>query len=150
MDPSRKIELGTETTLHITTLFMSTITMTIAETSSSKPKKRKDRPTSETPELVRKKSKLGRSPADQSVDVSLSRKGKERAFVEDSKEFSVVGATVRVTIPPVFASDPEAGVEEMLDSMVMKCVAVNPHWSSHNLIRAQIQPFVGRSRSGAS
>jgi hypothetical protein len=35
-------------------------------------------------------------------------------------EFVRVKATVRLSIPPAFSSNPMAGVEEMLDSMVMK------------------------------
>jgi DNA-directed RNA polymerase I subunit RPA43 len=35
-------------------------------------------------------------------------------------EFHVVKASLVVSIPPIFASNPRAGVEEMLDSMVMR------------------------------
>jgi len=44
-------------------------------------------------------------------------KGKER-----ETEFHVVKTSVVLSIPPIFASNPRAGVEEMLDSMVMRHV----------------------------
>ncbi|EIN11629.1 hypothetical protein PUNSTDRAFT_23075, partial [Punctularia strigosozonata HHB-11173 SS5] len=40
---------------------------------------------------------------------------------EDS-EFVVVRSSLRVSIPPVFAANPRAGVKEMLDSMLMRYV----------------------------
>jgi DNA-directed RNA polymerase I subunit RPA43 len=46
-------------------------------------------------------------------------KGKSKAH--GGSEFRVVNASLVVSIPPVFASNPRAGVEEMLDSMVMRC-----------------------------
>lgn len=39
-------------------------------------------------------------------------------------DFEVVNASLVVAIPPIFARDPRAGVEEMLDSMVMRCVII--------------------------
>jgi DNA-directed RNA polymerase I subunit RPA43 len=48
-------------------------------------------------------------------------KGKGRASEAD-QEFKVINASLVVSIPPVFASNPRAGVEEMLDSMAMRCV----------------------------
>lgn len=44
-------------------------------------------------------------------------KGKSK---DSSSEFKVVHASLVVSVPPVFASNPRAGVEEMLDSMVMR------------------------------
>ncbi|KAG8863451.1 hypothetical protein FRB96_008191 [Tulasnella sp. 330] len=47
-------------------------------------------------------------------------RGKRKASFqeeEDMSEFAVVRASVLLSIPPVFSSDPSAGVEEMLDSM---------------------------------
>ena len=46
-------------------------------------------------------------------------KGKSR---EAEGEFTTVNATLPVSIAPVFASNPRMGVEELLDSMVMRCV----------------------------
>lgn len=37
-------------------------------------------------------------------------------------EFRSVKASVQLTIPPVFASKPHEGAQELLDSMVMRCV----------------------------
>lgn len=39
-------------------------------------------------------------------------------------EFRSVKASVQLTIPPVFASKPHEGAQELLDSMVMRCVLV--------------------------
>jgi DNA-directed RNA polymerase I subunit RPA43 len=46
-------------------------------------------------------------------------KGKSKASGGGS-EFRLVNASLVVSIPPVFANNPRAGVEEMLDSMVMR------------------------------
>lgn len=35
-------------------------------------------------------------------------------------EFHVVSAAATLAVPPVFSANPRAGVEEMLDSMVMR------------------------------
>ena len=35
-------------------------------------------------------------------------------------EFHAVGASLVLPLPPTFASNPKAGVQEMLDSMVMR------------------------------
>lgn len=47
-------------------------------------------------------------------------KGKSRIDPSTS-EFLVTKATLKLSVPPVFASDLRAGVEEMLDSMIMRC-----------------------------
>ena len=46
-------------------------------------------------------------------------KGKGRA-TDDA--FRVVRASLSVSVPPYFATDLRGGVEEMLDSMLMRCV----------------------------
>ena len=46
-------------------------------------------------------------------------KGKGRA-TDDA--FRVVRASLTVSVPPVFAADLRGGVEELLDSMLMRCV----------------------------
>jgi len=38
-----------------------------------------------------------------------------------TSEFRVTKATLTLSVPPVFASNLRAGVEEMLDSMIMRC-----------------------------
>ncbi|KAF8444748.1 hypothetical protein L210DRAFT_3611036 [Boletus edulis BED1] len=48
-------------------------------------------------------------------------KGKSRA-PDPPSEFRLVSASLVLSIPPVFASDLRAGVEEMLDSMVMRYI----------------------------
>ncbi len=39
---------------------------------------------------------------------------------EDRSDFRVVNASLVLSVPPVFAANPRAGVQEMLDSMVMR------------------------------
>lgn len=58
-----------------------------------------------------KKSKKDKKDKGKKLD-----KGKSKA----SGEFKVVKASLVVSIPPVFAGNARAGVEEMLDSMVMR------------------------------
>ena len=50
-------------------------------------------------------------------------KNRERMDVEES-EFKLINASLVVSIPPVFANNPRAGVEEMLDSLVMRSVSL--------------------------
>jgi DNA-directed RNA polymerase I subunit RPA43 len=50
---------------------------------------------------------------------------KARTSASENAEFQTVRSSVVLTIPPVFASDFEKGALEMLDSMIMRCVAVN-------------------------
>lgn len=60
--------------------------------------------------LLSQKRKSPKTPKD---------KGKSRVLDHPS-EFRVINASLALSIPPVFASDLRAGVEEMLDSMVMR------------------------------
>jgi hypothetical protein len=53
-----------------------------------------------------------------SITCSLS----SMTFVNSAREFRVVNASFVVSIAPVFAKDPLAGVAELLDSMVMRFV----------------------------
>ncbi|KZT10747.1 uncharacterized protein LAESUDRAFT_721116 [Laetiporus sulphureus 93-53] len=48
-------------------------------------------------------------------------KGKTRA-TDDGSEFRVIQATMSVSIPPVFANNLRKGVEEMLDSLLMRYI----------------------------
>jgi len=57
-------------------------------------------------------------------------KGKSRST--EGGEFTVVKSTLRVSIAPVFAGNPRAGVEEMLDSMVMRSVKGFVHFIGSN------------------
>lgn len=49
--------------------------------------------------------------------VKKDQKGKPR-----DTQFHVVKTSLVLSIPPIFASNPRTGVEEMLDSMVMRFV----------------------------
>lgn len=60
-------------------------------------------------------------PAQQKNGKKDKSKGKGKAKASEDSEFTVVHASMVVSIPPVFANDPRAGVEEMLDSMLMRC-----------------------------
>lgn len=50
-------------------------------------------------------------------------KGKARAGAGES-EFRVVQASMVISIPPVFANNLRAGVEDMLDSLVMRYATI--------------------------
>lgn len=79
-------------------------------------KKRKDLESSQdTP--ASKKSKKDTKDKSHKRD----KKGTPRSSAVDG-EFRVVKASVKVSIPPIFANDPMSGVEEMLDSLVMRYV----------------------------
>ncbi|KIK95143.1 hypothetical protein PAXRUDRAFT_827293 [Paxillus rubicundulus Ve08.2h10] len=69
--------------------------------------------------------KAGRTPKEHSAKSQKTKsaraKGKSRAS-NSSGEFRVINASLVLSIPPVFASDLRAGVEEMLDSMVMRYI----------------------------
>ena len=60
-------------------------------------------------------------------------KGKGRA-TDDA--FRVVRASLTVSVPPVFASDLRGGVEELLDSMLMRCVHSAVSWQTPASSRA--------------
>lgn len=45
----------------------------------------------------------------------------KESHVYDS-EFRVVKSSLVLSVPPVFAANPRAGVEEMLDSMIMRYI----------------------------
>lgn len=58
---------------------------------------------------------------------------KRRKESHDTKsEFRVVNASLVLSVPPVFAANPLVGVQEMLDSMVMRC-AFMPRMYDRNL-----------------
>ncbi|KAF8557601.1 hypothetical protein OG21DRAFT_1434806 [Imleria badia] len=104
-------------------------------TSDPQPKKRKHRPTEDTDTtlsvLQKKKEKRHKATvqpvAPPSEDAQRPKpkspkdKGKSRAL-DLPGEFCVINASLVLSIPPVFASDLRAGVEEMLDSMVMRYI----------------------------
>lgn len=84
--------------------------------SASPSKKRKHTDNASLPEgASRKKVKKEKKEKSKKRD-----KGKAKDV--DSSEFKLVNASLVVSIPPVFANDPMSGVEEMLDSLVMRYV----------------------------
>lgn len=42
--------------------------------------------------------------------------------VDSEGEFHIVKASIRLSVPPIFANSPRAGIEEMLDSMTMRYI----------------------------
>ncbi|KAF8530426.1 hypothetical protein BU17DRAFT_27070, partial [Hysterangium stoloniferum] len=51
-----------------------------------------------------------------------TKKHKKEKRSKESSEFILLHASLAVAIPPVFASNPAQGVEEMLDSMIMRYI----------------------------
>jgi len=47
---------------------------------------------------------------------------RRRESHDDQSEFRVVNASLVLSVPPVFAANPRAGAQEMLDSMIMRLV----------------------------
>lgn len=78
---------------------------------TSPPKKRKQ--TTDAPSETASKKHRKEGAAKKENKKKDKGKGRET-------EFQVVKASLVVSIPPIFTSDPRAGVEEMLDSMVMR------------------------------
>ncbi|KAJ6609834.1 hypothetical protein B0H10DRAFT_2166227 [Mycena sp. CBHHK59/15] len=59
------------------------------------------------------------------ADVKEKRKSKDKGKARETDvetEFQVVQASLVISIPPIFATNPHAGVQEMLDSMVMRYI----------------------------
>jgi DNA-directed RNA polymerase I subunit RPA43 len=52
---------------------------------------------------------------------SLSAAKRRKGFHDVKSEFCVVNASLVLSVPPVFAANPLVGIQEMLDSMVMRC-----------------------------
>lgn len=105
----------------------------VTMTSVPQHKKRKHHPTENFNANIKKKKEkrhkeTAKSTTPPPEDALLSQKhkpkspkdkGKSRASDHPS-EFRVINASIVLSVPPVFASDLRAGVEEMLDSMVMR------------------------------
>ena len=66
------------------------------------------------------KRKGSPTPVDMDSSPKRARKGKE------NEEFFSVKASIVLSVPPVFANRLRYGVEEMLDTMIMRC-AYTPH-----------------------
>ncbi|RDB16806.1 DNA-directed RNA polymerase I subunit rpa43 [Hypsizygus marmoreus] len=81
-------------------------------------KKRKQSSTANDVDVPTKKSKKS---GKEKRDKKHKEKGKEKGKARDT-EFQVVRTSLVLSIAPIFASNPRAGVEEMLDSMVMRYI----------------------------
>jgi Mn-containing catalase len=76
----------------------------------AEPSNKKRKQSQNDTEASTKKSKKDKHEKDSKT------KGKAR----ETGEFHVVKTSLVLSIPPIFASNPRAGAEEMLDSMVMR------------------------------
>lgn len=119
---------------------MSTSTSTLVHTPAGSSKKRKDYPSSQadghytvktkkrkataTVQLAAPVPALSVQPTPVTRDKKKDKK-KDRMREGPCSAFVLVEASVVVSIPPVFARNPKAGVVEMLDSMVMKYVRLH-------------------------
>jgi len=72
------------------------------------------------------KQKSSPPPVDVDSSPKRARKGK------DNEEFCSVKASIVLSVPPVFANRLRYGVEEMLDTMIMRC-AYTPHFPFFSL-----------------
>ncbi|KAH9485351.1 hypothetical protein JR316_0002259 [Psilocybe cubensis] len=66
------------------------------------------------------------SPSKRKVESSVNPPNKKLkdSHVSDG-EFKLVQASLVLSIPPVFAANPAAGANELLDSMIMRCAMVH-------------------------
>ena len=83
-------------------------------------KKRKDR-AEEVISVERAAKKMKR---DKEKKAKRDKKPKLDA-TEGPQEFTLVHASMVISLPPVFAANPLKGVGEMLDSLVMRCVCLS-------------------------
>lgn len=93
-------------------------------TPKSREKKRKHIATDGTPGEPSTKRSKTEPKTEERVEVNSQekkRKDKGKARADDG-QFKVMNATMAVSIPPVFANNQRAGVEEMLDSMIMRYI----------------------------
>jgi hypothetical protein len=86
--------------------------LTMSQLMGTLTKKRKHRMTTNDAEKPTKRFKKDKK--------KKQDKGKARETTDDGSEFKVIKGSLVVSIPPIFASSPRTGVEEMLDSMVMR------------------------------
>jgi DNA-directed RNA polymerase I subunit RPA43 len=82
-----------------------------------KTKKRKQAATEVSGEPSTKRSKTVNEKAKHSHKAS---KRKDEKKQPADGQFKVITATLAISIPPMFASKPREGAEEMLDSLVMR------------------------------
>ena len=78
-------------------------------------KKRKQPDNADKIEIPSKKSKQ---------EDKTDKEKRDKKHGKCDTEFHVVRASLVLSIPPIFASNPRVGVEEMLDSMVMRSALV--------------------------
>ena len=92
---------------------MSTTLITTIASGSKKRKQQSDDPIpGPSPKKIKRDKKLKKS------SLGVAKKDRKTRHYE----FNLVRASLDVSLAPVFMSNPRAGVEEMLDSMVMRFV----------------------------
>ncbi|KIM69314.1 hypothetical protein SCLCIDRAFT_104057 [Scleroderma citrinum Foug A] len=69
-----------------------------------------------------KKQKHAETVDSSSPKIKKKKRDKSRVSSRGPSEFCIINATTVLSIPPVFSSDLRAGVEEMLDSMIMRYI----------------------------
>lgn len=90
--------------------------MSLATPSTSKKRKHAEK-SGLTPESIAKKVRKEEREKEKAKKRDKKGKGREN---EVHGEFKVINASVMVSIPPRFATDPMSGVREMLDSLIMR------------------------------
>ena len=93
------------------------MTTSIPAPTSHKKRKNATDPGHESPKKKQKKEK------NREKDKLKQDKRKSRINPSTS-EFLVTKAALKLSVPPVFASNLRAGAEEMLDSMIMRCDSI--------------------------
>lgn len=94
------------------------MTTSIPVPTSHKKRKNATDPGHDSPKKKKKKKEKNRE-----KDKLMQDKEKSRIDPSTS-EFLVTKATLKLSIPPLFASNLRAGAEEMLDSMIMRCDSI--------------------------
>jgi len=81
------------------------------------------------PHYIHEFSPKKRKAQDQTPSSSKILKKKSKILpdsnIDSEGEFHVVKASIRLSVPPIFANNPRAGIEEMLDSMIMRCILLS-------------------------
>ena len=91
------------------------------------PKRKNPNDSTDVDHASKKARKEGKKEKKTKKDKSKSKSQLQTNDVASSSsesEFRSVKASVQLTIPPVFATKPREGAQEMLDSMVMRCVSL--------------------------
>ena len=78
--------------------------------------------------------KTGEPPMDPESSPKKAHKHKWKGKENADSEFRSVKASVVLAVPPVFANRLRDGVEEMLDTMTMRCALEPMHFRGHSVL----------------